>query len=136
MPRDQVRFCCSFSKTQPKGRPLSILLRLGLFDQIYPLHNFYFKVHLLDGVDDESLVEQLKSFNDKQGEKVFHSVFDGDETFLVQSAFVLENPPALFSVENLREWVDDQGIASREAQWYKSPLGASCLVCHAIVPPP
>ena len=72
-----------FKDLEQRAGPLSVLQKLGLSDQALPLSNFYIKVHLVQGVSDECFVQQLKFFNNHQKEKVFHSVFDGDTTFLV-----------------------------------------------------
>ena len=86
-PQNQVRIIKlgdtkSYKNLDQRAAPLSILQRLFLVDQVLPLSNFYFKIQMRAGVTDDFLLEQVKKFNEKSGEKLFHSLFNGAQTVL------------------------------------------------------
>ena len=71
----------AFRNIEQRTVPLSILQKLLLIDQALPLSNFYFKIQLRPGVSDKFFLEQVTKYNQKEKTKLFHSFFNGSDTF-------------------------------------------------------
>ena len=87
----------SYKNLDQRAAPLSILQRLLLVDQVLPLSNFYFKIQKRVGVTDDFFLGQVKKFNEKSGEKLFHSFFNGAQTTLFSPPPLPPPPPLFFS---------------------------------------
>ena len=150
-----------FSPDQRVG-PLSILQRLGLVDQIIPVHNYYFKIHLVPVVSDEVFLAQLRRFNKEQKVEIFHSLYNGQSILLVTppalppqipafhapdvpvyddvkvapqlAVFVLEEPPFRLTLGTVTTWATSAGLLDVHASWRTGPSGSSCIAIICVVP--
>ena len=125
--------------------PIAILLRFGLIKQALPLSNFYIKIVLPEGVDDDMVISNLTYFNRLLKDNLFHSFFNGDSTTSLappapkpppsQKFFlILECPPPNISEEDVARWLGHTGEATDvSVHWAESPNGTA-LVAECDIP--
>jgi len=132
-----------------RAAPIAVLQRLQLVIEIIPLSNYYFKVRLAKEITPGCLRAALVAFNDSVEDPVFHSIFDGTSTDILQAPrpsfrpgfrpraapptfVVLERPPKSLTLEFATEFGAARGLDS--PTWATSPRG-TCIVwsCPASV---
>ena len=125
----------SVSALKLRAAPFSIMVRLGVIEQVLPLSNFYFKVKLAEGVTDAVFGERLIAYNRSIGDLLFHSFTDGTETFDLnwrvkhkytpqrsRPVFVVDFPPVGISLDTVHTYFQASfGATGIVVRWAEGP---------------
>lgn len=122
----------------PKLRiaPIAALQELGVIEQAIPVSNFFIKIKLAPKVTVESLSRTLSALNRALDDPLFHSIYDGVESYvlgqraepLAKHVLILDHPPLSMSLRTVHEWALCQPLADASASWGVGPSGCSLLL--------